>query len=646
MHGSSSDSYTRPRPSTLHAQLTTPLPYTADPSPPHLPLQVHDIGDGARIVEAGEVADALFLLLSGEVVCRQPSGTEQRLSAGDVFGESCFSSTPPRREATVLAVGAVQVAKLRVADCKAILGDLAAAIDQSFASKVVDACSLFASLSVEERASLAFELMRHQRSAAPGEDILVEGVAGDAFYIVKHGTVEVSTTSAGAAAPTKLAMLACGGYFGERSLLTAQPTVASVRAIGHVELLYLPKHMFETRLGLPLQAIIDREVGRRDQERIALATPKLLWDDLELKAFLGEGSFGAVRLAVHRPTQRAYALKQLFKGHLVEKGMVENTVREKQIMRMADHPFVLRCDAAYNKPRQVALLIELAPGGELMSRMKQAADNILDESEVALYVATVASALGFLGSRQIVHRDLKPENLLFDAQVQTATMVSRCSHHALTVLFIMLSPCSPHVLHLISTRSPLDFPSIWQGYLKVVDFGLAKLIPKGGRTWTFCGTPDYIAPEVLTQASHAMAVDWWSLGVLAYEMLHGETPFFEDELPMTFDRIVRADFQVPPGNDDAADLIEALLEPNPATRLGVLAGREDGVLSHPFCKHIDRNALLKKELTPPFVPALSNPTDTSNFAHCPEPASGKEFDRFLRDKKYDALWEREFDEGS
>ena len=158
-----------------------------------------------------------------------------------------------------------------------------------------------------------------------------------------------------------------------------------------------------------------------------------------------------------------------------------------------------------------------------------------------------AAALGFLTARNIAHRDLKLENLLFDEK----------------------------------------------GYLKLVDFGFAKKIES--RTFTFCGTPDYLAPEILSHAGHNCAVDWWTLGVLTYEMLHGEPPFVEDDQMATFKRIAALDYKirshVPP---EAKDLIKRMLLTNPSKRIGMLSGGEKDIYAHPMCAHIDIQRLLKR----------------------------------------------------
>ena len=227
--------------------------------------------------------------------------------------------------------------------------------------------------------------------------------------------------------------------------------MASVVATEATELLALQKADFERLLGTTLDKIISHEVAKRDKQREETATPTIAWGDLDVRQVLGEGSFGSVRLTVHTKTKTPYALKAMHKGHLIATNQVNNTVNEKRIMQECEHPFILTCAAAFHDRTHVKLLLGLALGGELFTRMSKV--GTLRTKDTALYVAMVASALGFLTSRNIAHRDLKLENLMFDEK----------------------------------------------GYLKLVDFGFAKVID--GRTFTFCGTPDYLAPEILGRAA-------------------------------------------------------------------------------------------------------------------------------------------------
>ena len=186
------------------------------------------------------------------------------------------------------------------------------------------------------------------------------------------------------------------------------------------------------------------------------------------------------------------------------------------------------------------------------------------------YSGNVASAFEYLHERKIAYRDLKPENLLLDEK----------------------------------------------GYLKIADFGFAKIVED--RTWTLCGTPDYLAPEIITCKGHNCCVDWWALGIFLYELLTGFPPFSADEQVETFKRILSAKLNYPDFiGEKGIDLLSKLLVVNPSNRLGANGGRE--VREHAYYQKLDFVKLISRQLPTPFVPTISNPSDVSNYDRFDEP---------------------------
>ncbi|NXB91795.1 PKN2 kinase, partial [Vidua chalybeata] len=293
-------------------------------------------------------------------------------------------------------------------------------------------------------------------------------------------------------------------------------------------------------------------------------------EDFHCIAVLGRGHFGkVVLLAQYKATGRLYAIKALKKKDIIRRDEIDSLNCEKRIFEVvnsSDHPFLVNMFACFQTPHHACFVMEYTPGGDLMMRIHE---DVFPEHMAQFYTACVVLGLQFLHEKKIVYRDLKLDNLLLDAE----------------------------------------------GFVKIADFGLCKEgIGFGDRTNTFCGTPEFLAPEVLTDISYTRAVDWWGLGVLIYEMLVGESPFPGDDEEEVFDSIVNDEVRYPRFlSTEALSIIRKLLRKCPERRLG--AGEKDAeeIKIQPFFKGIDWNALFARRLKPPFVPSLRDPTDISNF---------------------------------
>uniref|UniRef100_A0A8U8CG18 Serine/threonine-protein kinase N3 n=1 Tax=Geospiza parvula TaxID=87175 RepID=A0A8U8CG18_GEOPR len=292
-------------------------------------------------------------------------------------------------------------------------------------------------------------------------------------------------------------------------------------------------------------------------------------EDFHCIAMLGRGHFGKVLLAQYKATGKLYAIKALKKKDIIRRDEIDSLNCEKRIFEVvnsSDHPFLVNMFACFQTPHHACFVMEYTPGGDLMMRIHE---DVFPEHMAQFYTACVVLGLQFLHEKKIVYRDLKLDNLLLDAE----------------------------------------------GFVKIADFGLCKEgIGFGDRTNTFCGTPEFLAPEVLTDISYTRAVDWWGLGVLIYEMLVGESPFPGDDEEEVFDSIVNDEVRYPRFlSTEALSIIRKLLRKCPERRLG--AGEKDAeeIKIQPFFKGIDWNALFARRLKPPFVPTLRDPTDISNF---------------------------------
>ncbi|CAL8302462.1 unnamed protein product [Merluccius merluccius] len=290
-------------------------------------------------------------------------------------------------------------------------------------------------------------------------------------------------------------------------------------------------------------------------------------------AVLGRGHFGKVLLSEYKKSGGLYAIKALKKGDIVARDEVESLMCEKRIFEAvngARHSFLVNLFACFQTPEHVCFVMEYTAGGDLMMHIHT---DVFNEPRAMFYSACVVLGLQFLHEHKIVYRDLKLDNLLLDTE----------------------------------------------GFVKIADFGLCKEgMGFGDRTSTFCGTPEFLAPEVLTDTSYTRAVDWWGLGVLIYEMLVGESPFPGDDEEEVFDSIVNDEVRYPRFlSTDAIAIMRRgelpLLRRNPERRLGSGEKDADDVKKQPFFKTMDWEALLQRRITPPFVPAVSGNTDVSNF---------------------------------
>ncbi|CAI9613582.1 unnamed protein product [Staurois parvus] len=292
-------------------------------------------------------------------------------------------------------------------------------------------------------------------------------------------------------------------------------------------------------------------------------------DDFTCISVLGRGHFGKVLLAEYKETGKLYAIKALKKRDIVSRDEFESLQCEKRIFEVVNtsgHPFLVNLFACFQTPEHTCFVMEYMPGGDLMMHIHA---NVFSQLATRFYSACVVLGLQFLHEKKIIYRDLKLDNLLMDSR----------------------------------------------GFVKIADFGLCKEgMGYGDRTSTFCGTPEFLAPEVLTDTSYTYAVDWWGLGVLIYEMLVGECPFPGDDEEEVFDSIVNEEVRYPRFlSSEAIKLIRKLLRKTPERRLGAGIGDAEEIKTQPFYQEMDWEALYTQKLQPPFVPSLKDPYDVKNF---------------------------------
>jgi len=284
---------------------------------------------------------------------------------------------------------------------------------------------------------------------------------------------------------------------------------------------------------------------------------------------LGTGSFGRVRLATHKETGSIWAIKMLKKSEVIRLQQVEHMISEKQILLALDHPFIVRLAVTFQDPKYLYMVLEYIVGGEFFTHLRKAGR--FDHLTARFYAAQIVLVFEYMHQFDYIYRDLKPENLLLD-------------------------------------RS---------GYLKITDFGFAKKVPF--KTYTLCGTPEYIAPEVLLNKGHGKGVDWWTLGILLYEMMVGQPPFVDDDPMGIYQLILAGKVRFPRYFDhDAKSLVKKLLVADLTKRYGCLKGGAEYVQKHKWFEGLDWTAIKERKAVPPIVPVVSSESDTSNFDPYPD----------------------------
>ncbi|KAF3940548.1 Phototropin-2 [Dactylella cylindrospora] len=268
-----------------------------------------------------------------------------------------------------------------------------------------------------------------------------------------------------------------------------------------------------------------------------------------------------------------YALKVLKKKDVVKLKQVEHVLNERMLLSVSrPQPFIVDLFASWSDRENLYMLLEYSPGGEVFTYLRKM--RRFNQVQTQFYIASVTLILEFLHDRGIVYRDLKPENILLDAR----------------------------------------------GHVKLVDFGFAKQIGSQ-ETYTLCGTPEYLSPEVIQSRGHTTAVDWWALGILTYEFLCGFPPFYDNSPFAIYEKIVQGRISFPAALDETTrDFISRLCEADLSSRLGNLKNGARDVKDHSFFFGIDWKALGEQRMNGPLVPELSFPGDTRYFDEYPHPS--------------------------
>jgi len=293
---------------------------------------------------------------------------------------------------------------------------------------------------------------------------------------------------------------------------------------------------------------------------------KMTLSDFELVRTLGTGSFGRVKFGKYKTDGQYYAVKFMKKHEIIKLKQVDHINGERSIMLQLNHPFIVNMKGSFKDDRYIYIVMEVVTGGELFTHLRKARK--FTDEQAKFYGAQIACVFDYMHSKNIVHRDLKPENIL----------IAR------------------------------------DGYAKLTDFGFAKVIEPGARTYTLCGTPEYIAPEVLLNKGHGKPVDWWTLGILIYEMIVGQPPFCDEEPMGIYQKILAGKIYFPKYFDkNAKTLVKSLLQADLSKRFGNLKAGSEDILKSKWLSTLNLEKLLARQLPAPYKPTMKDDKDTSNF---------------------------------
>jgi serine/threonine protein kinase len=316
---------------------------------------------------------------------------------------------------------------------------------------------------------------------------------------------------------------------------------------------------------------------------------KLTYNDFQPIKLLGRGSFGEVILVRLKSTKKVYAMKILDKKILKMKKQQNHTKTERDLMVKINSPFIVNIKSAFQDDTNLYLVSEFMQGGDMFFHMHDGQIVIFSHDKTRFYMLELVLALESLHKNNMVYRDLKPENILLDSK----------------------------------------------GHVKLTDFGLSKILEdEDDKAFTLCGTPQYLAPEVLLKKGYDKMVDWWSLGCVMYEMLMGRLPFAIKRGMINL-KIYEKKIDFPRKiSNEARDLIEKFLVINPTERLGYGPNGTDDIKNHPFFNGVDWDLAIQKKYKPPFIPKLKNDVDLRYFDNCftDEPIGGPKRKITIRDR--------------
>jgi len=529
------------------------------------------IAQGTTVITQGSAeADFFYVIQEGQFevyVGKESKKCVSVLNAGDSFGELAMLYFAPRA-ATIVAATDSTVWMIDRSTFKQVLLQESKEKIKEY-SMILSKVQMLSPLLEEERMKLASALT--EVLFDKNHEIIRQGDQGSTFYILIDGAVEVTVDGKMVHRMTASSTDAKTESFGEKALLENNVRAATVKVTSpQARALAVDRDTFTALLGSleDIQKGLHGEGHGLATNKSAATRRKIARTDLDPIGLLGCGGFGAVELVEHSETQETFALKKLSKGHILQQGMQQSVINEKSIMFMSNSDFIVKLYATFNTSQSLCFLMEVALGGELYATY-----NVRSlwgsERHAKYYLAGVALAFEHLHERFVLYRDLKPENVLLNAD----------------------------------------------GRPKLTDMGLAKFAIE--KTYTTCGTPDYFAPEVISTTGQTCAVDWWTLGIMTFELMCGRPPFEAPTPLQTYAKVLKGISKVsfPPRCQGAvADLVRSTLKKDPADRLPMRPGKASNVKQHKWYNGFSWDDFANSTMEPPYMPEVKSASDIANFS--------------------------------
>lgn len=547
------------------------------------------------VVEKGQEATAFYVVSEGRLKFKD--GNTTPFQTGDYFGESDLATGESVR-ASVVALTESVIFSISKEVLEKALGSMSDVILKDQDVRCLSQIPFIKGAvgSQEQIAALA-DSLRDKRFAAREEILVEREVTKAALYLVREGSVVIKRTSSSGDLVEEA--VTSGSHFGgtlmqrahgksKRSTKSPYSVTATEKGVD-VAILSVkdfwsvvdPSRLATKEKSQKEDTAAEDPTNESSPANQRALAPLPVPQGVEVKkanlqkhVILGEGTFGQVWLVSDRSSKegepRTYALKIQSKSFLVDENQVEAVIQEKIMMENLTHPFLIRLFTTYQDSKFVYMVFDFVQGGELFSLMHEEESFDFAEEHAKFYALCIADVIAYLHRGKYVYRDLKPENVMIDAR----------------------------------------------GFVKLIDFGFCKYL-LGEKTYTLCGTPGYLAPEVVTMEGHDFSADLWSLGILIYEMITGESPFYYDGIDQMelFESIVLDPYKPPPDvSQEADDIMGRLLVKDPSRRLG--ASGENHVVEHSWFADLDLDALRRRDpsIRVPWTPEVNGPLDTRYFS--------------------------------